>query len=296
MRDGARDAAEVVEHEVTDPGEGVLFEPRGGSRSAVLVLSGSSGRVDRERARLLARQGLLALALRWFGGPGQPPGICEVPLETFVAGVELLRSRGAERVGVLGLSKGAEGALLAAVHEPRVDVVVALSPSALVWSNVGPGLDGNERPYRSCWTWRGQPLPFVPMDDSWQCAEPDGVPAAIRGWYDLSERTFAERLAAAAIPLEETRAEVLLVAGGDDAMWPSLRYAEQLAARRGPSGAAVRLITHGAAGHRPRFPGESPAAPSPTFAYGGTSQADAHLGALAWPAILEALHATASGG
>lgn len=287
MRD-EESVSEIVEHQVTAPWEGVLLEPAAGSCAGVLVLAGSSGRVDRRRARLLAQQGLAALALRWFGGPGQAAGICEIPLETFVAGVDLLRSRGVERVGVLGVSKGAEAALLTAVYEPLVDVVVAVSPTALVWCNVGPGLDGRRHPYRSSWTWRGRPLPFVPMDDSWRPERADG-PVAIGGWYDLSERTYATHLDAAAIPVERARADVLLIAGGDDAMWPSLRYAEQLAARRRAAGGSVRLLTRADAGHRPRFPGEGPAEPSPTFRYGGTPGADALLGELAWAPVVDAL-------
>ncbi|MFE7045685.1 acyl-CoA thioester hydrolase/BAAT C-terminal domain-containing protein [Streptomyces atratus] len=280
----------VVEHDLTAPWEAVLMEPTAGNGTGVVVLAGSSGRVDRQRARLLAEQGFLALAIRWFGGPGQLAGICEVPLETFIAAVDLLRSRGAERVGILGVSKGAEAALLTAAYEPRVNAVVAVSPTSLVWCNVGPGRDGQQRPYRSSWTWRGKPLPFVPMDDSWQAAEQADGPVAICGWYELSERTYARRLDAAAIPVEKASADILLVAGGDDAMWPSLRYAEQLAARRRAADALVHLVTRGDAGHRPRFPGEGPAAPSKTFAYGGTARSDALLGEAAWAPILGLLH------
>ncbi|MEU1655883.1 acyl-CoA thioester hydrolase/BAAT C-terminal domain-containing protein [Streptomyces griseofuscus] len=280
---------EIVERELAEPWEGLLASPVGGSAVGVLVLAGSSGRVMRERARLLARQGITALTIRWFGGPGQPPGICEVPLETFTAAVDLLRGTGARRIGVLGVSKGAEAALLTAVRDDRVDVVAALSPSPLVWCNVGPGRDGADRPYRSCWTWRGRPLPFVPMDDSWTPAEPEGGPVAIRGWYERSERTFAALLPAAEIPVEAARAELILVAGGDDAMWPSEPYAERLAERRRAAGAPVRLITRADAGHRPLFPGELPPPPSPTFRYGGTPEADGLLGAAAWPHLLDAL-------
>ncbi|WP_053847307.1 acyl-CoA thioester hydrolase/BAAT C-terminal domain-containing protein [Streptomyces sp. NRRL B-24085] len=288
MREG-ESTSEIVEHEITAPWEGVLLEPAAGGTAGVVVLAGSSGRVERRRARLLAEQGLVALAVRWFGGPGGPPGICEVPLETFVAAVDLLRSRGVERTGVLGVSKGAEAALLTAVREPLVDVVVAVSPTALVWCNVGPGRDGRRHPYRSSWTWRGRPLPFVPLDDSWRPPEEDGGPVSVRDWYDLSERTFADRLEAAVIPVERARADVLLVAGGDDAMWSSLRYAEHLAARRRAVGAPVRLVTHADAGHRPRFPGEGPAESSRAFRYGGTPHADALLGELAWAPVLDAL-------
>ncbi|MEV6163150.1 acyl-CoA thioester hydrolase/BAAT C-terminal domain-containing protein [Streptomyces sp. NPDC052052] len=280
---------DITERELTDPWEGVLAAPARGSDVGVLVLAGSSGRIERERARILAQQGFTALAIRWFGGPGQCPGICEVPLETFTAAVDFLRRGGARRIGVLGTSKGAEAALLTAVYDPRVDVVIALSPTSRVWCNVGPGRDGAEQPYRSSWTWREQPLPFVPMDDSWTPAEPDSGPVAIRGWYELSERTFGRSLPSTEIPVEAARADLLLVAGGDDAMWPSLPFAEQLARRRRSAGASVRLIARDDAGHRVRLPGESPASVSPHFRYGGTPQADVLLGEEAWPHILDAL-------
>lgn len=89
--------------------------------------------------------------------------------------------------------------------------------------------------------------------------------------------------------MDRARAELLLIAGGDDEMWPSLPFAEQLAERRRSAGASVRLIARDDAGHRPRLPGESPAPTSPRFRYGGTPEADALLGAAAWPHILDAL-------
>src|SRR3954469_22450021 len=48
--------------------EGLLVIPEGEARCAVLVLAGSSGRVDADRARLLARHGAVAMSIRWFGG------------------------------------------------------------------------------------------------------------------------------------------------------------------------------------------------------------------------------------
>ncbi|MER5988359.1 acyl-CoA thioester hydrolase/BAAT C-terminal domain-containing protein [Streptomyces sp. NPDC001787] len=280
---------ELTERELTNPWEGVLITPAAGADVGVLVLTGSSGRIDRERARILAEQGIATLAIRWFGGPGQSPGICEVPLETFVAAVDLLHASGVRRIGILGVSKGAEAALLTAVHDPRVDVVMALSPTSRVWSNVGSGRDGERLPYRSSWTWREQPLPFVPMDDSWTATQPTSGPVAIREWYELSEKTFSHLVPPAEIPVEKARADLLLVAGGDDAMWPSLPFAEQLAQRRRSAGAQVRLITRQDAGHRPRLPGETRASASPHFQYGGTPDADTLLGAAAWPHILDAL-------
>ena len=67
---------------LSDP-EGVWVEPVSGARTGVLVLAGSSGSVDERRATWLAERGAAAASIRWFGGTGQPPEICEVPLETF---------------------------------------------------------------------------------------------------------------------------------------------------------------------------------------------------------------------
>ncbi|MER7727769.1 acyl-CoA thioester hydrolase/BAAT C-terminal domain-containing protein [Streptomyces sp. NPDC096323] len=271
-----------------DAWTGFLAAPVHGSGVGVLVLSGSSGRVEEARCRLLAREGMTALSVRWFGGPGQPPGICEVPLETLVSAVEWLRTAGARRIGVLGTSKGAEAALhLAGLHE-GVHAVVALSPTSVTWANVGPGRDGSLHPHRSSWTWRDKPLPFLPYDSTWTPAEPEGGPVSILRWYEQSLLAFADRVPAAAVPVGGA-GDLVLVAGGADLMWPSLRFAGELAARRRAAGLPVRLITRADAGHRPRLPGEGPAAPSGRFRYGGSPAADAALGADAWPHLLDAL-------
>lgn len=274
--------------------EGIVARPPGRASGppavGVLVLAGSSGRVDADRARLLAAHGALAVAIRWFGGPGQPPGICEVPLETFTAVVSALGRAGVRRVGIVGLSKGAEAALLVAARDRRVDAVVAVSPSAYAWANVGPGRDGRDRPLRSSWTWGGEAVPFVPYDESWTPGGPP--PVAYAGVYQSSLAAHPERAAAAAISLApgDVDAEVLLVAGGDDQLWPSERFARTLAAtRRSPRQRPLRLVVEPAAGHRPVLPGEAPPVASTERAYGGTPEADLALGRRAWPEVLDVL-------
>ncbi|MEU8699468.1 acyl-CoA thioester hydrolase/BAAT C-terminal domain-containing protein [Streptomyces sp. NPDC048680] len=280
---------EIVERTINAHCEGVMVEPVGGSTVGVLVLSGSSGRIETDRCRLLARTGMTALSIRWFGGDEQPAGICEIPLETFSTAIDLLRAKGAERIGVLGVSKGAEAALLLAIHDPRVDAVVALSPTSVAWANVGPGSDGKTHPYRSSWTWREKPVPFVSYDDTWAPTEAQGEPTACRTHYERSRQTYDEAARQAVIPIEQSTAEILLVAGGDDEMWPSLVFAQELASRRVSAGRTAKVISAADAGHRPRLPGEGLAVPSHRFRYGGTAEADAGLGAKAWPDIVAVL-------
>jgi dienelactone hydrolase len=274
---------EIVERTLSEPWEGVLAGPAGDSAIGVLVLGGSSGRIETDRCRVLAREGRTALSIRWFRGPGQPEGICEIPLETFTGALDFLQAQGATRFGLVGISKGAEATLLTAIRDPRVAAAVALAPTSVVWANIGPGADGVTYPYRSSWTWNGQALPFVPYDDDWVRVGTEGR-TAYRTHYEQSRRTFAEAARAAAIPIEESAADIVLVAGGDDQMWPSVAFAEDLATRR-----TVTLVTAPDAGHRIRLPGESPAGDPGRFDYGGSAQADAALGAHAWPGIVAAL-------
>jgi dienelactone hydrolase len=246
----------------------------------VLVLAGSSGAVDDERARLLAAHGATALALQWFGGPGQQPAPFEVPLEIFVEGLDRLAQE-CERLALLGTSFGAEAALLVAALDARVRAVVAIAPSPVVWA----GADGARQ--TSHWTHRGRPLDFVPFDESWV---PDTDPPAYRSLYERSlaaDPAVAER---AAIPVERIEGEVLVIGGEDDQVWPGADFARAVAARRTTHGLDTRVVTHPRAGHRVRLPGEPPVTRGQAMARGGSPEADVELGAAAWPQVVDLLH------
>ncbi|NUO35668.1 MAG: acyl-CoA thioesterase [Dermatophilaceae bacterium] len=252
----------------------------------MLVLSGSSGRVETDRARLLATAGVsAALTHRWFDSPGLPAGIWEYPLEAFDASVETLAAE-CDRVVLLGSSKTAEGFLLYAAHAPRVDAVVALAPSHVVWANVGPGPGGELRPQHSSWSRAGQPVPFVPYDDD---AEAVGDPPAYEPVYAQSLLSAADRVTAATIPVERFFGDVLLVAGGDDRVWPAVASARAVEARRTAYGLPTTLVTHPGAGHRVILPGEHVTEGGRPMARGGTEAADRELGELAWPEIRRVL-------
>lgn len=267
--------------------DGVLVQPAGGGNgTGVLVLSGSSGRVERDRARLLASGGVTAaLTYRWFGGDGQPAGIWEYPLESFAPAVGSLAEH-CDRVVLLGASKSAEAFLLYAADDPAVDAVVALAPSHVAWANVGPGPDGELRPQHSSWSRGGRPVPFVPYDDA---AEPVGDPPAYAPVYAQSLRTHRDRVTAATIPVERFFGDVLLVAGGDDRVWPSAQFARAVQARRRALDLPTTVVTHESAGHRVVLPREPVATGGQRMARGGTEAADRALGERAWPEIRRVL-------
>lgn len=260
-----------------------LVRPESPNGTGVLVLAGSSGRMDSARAELLALHGATALSLRWFGGPGQPPTPLEVPLETFTAALDPLAGE-CTRLVIVGLSYGAEAALLTAVRDPRVAAVVAMSPTDVAWE--GHRHHESDAP-RSKWTWRGEPVPFVPMRRDW---EPDAAPVAFTPWYEASRRAAGESsVASARIPAEQFTGELVLVAGGDDQVWPSLAHAESLAALRDPLGLPTVLVTDRGSGHQVVLPGEFAPDGRRPYAVGGDAGSARRLGERAWPAIREAL-------
>ena len=89
-----------------------------------------------------------------------------MPLELFSEALDLLESLGVGRLAIIGISKGAEAALLVACRESRVHAVVAVAPSSVAWAEVGPA--DSDATLRSSWTVNGQPVPFVPYDDTWR--------------------------------------------------------------------------------------------------------------------------------
>lgn len=246
----------------------------------LLLLAGSSGRVDVDRAALLARHGATVLAIRWFGGPGQSPGPYDVPLELVVDAVDRLAPE-CDRLGIVGTSFGAEAALLVASRDRRVAATVAFAPSAYVWG----GWDS--RRWTSHWTWAGATLPWVPLIDGW---EPDSDPPAYRGWYAASLAAAPpDRLEAATIPAESIGGELVLVAGGDDQVWPAADFAAAVADRRARHGLDTTVVTETAAGHRTLLPGEGVVEGGQRMLRGGTLDADRALGARAWPQLVASL-------
>ncbi len=201
-----------------------------------------------------------------------------------------LLAREADRVVVLGLSFGAEAALLAAVLDRRIAAVVAFAPTDVAWEGQH---DHDDDPQRSKWTWRGKPVPFVPLDRGW--VPPD--PPAYLELYRRSRRAAGKAtVRAAAIPVEEIAGEVVLVVGGDDQVWDSAAAARAIVARRAAAGLGTALVDDPRAGHQVVLPGEEAPDPRRPYLVGGDDGAPERLGLLAWPHVAHALRISSSVG
>ncbi|MEA2688635.1 MAG: uncharacterized protein QOD51_1242, partial [Candidatus Eremiobacteraeota bacterium] len=117
---------------------------------AVIVLGGFEGGVPGE-AFGFARQGYAALSVAYFNAGALPKALDQVPVERVSRAIDWLLDRpevDPSRIGIVGFSKGAELALLAASRDSRIKSVAVISPSAYVW--FAPTFDGS--PDRSSWT------------------------------------------------------------------------------------------------------------------------------------------------
>ncbi len=142
---------------------GVWYLPPGdGPHPAVIVLGGSEGGLPgRSAAPLLASHGYATLALAYFGLPGLPRGLVNIPLEYFGRAIAHVRATIAPRndfVAVHGGSRGGELALLVASLSADIRAVVAVVPSGVVSGAIGPSEFGDSRP-RGAWTLGGSPYP-----------------------------------------------------------------------------------------------------------------------------------------
>lgn len=220
---------------------GSLFAADEGRSSGVLVLGGSEGGFPKDVAGLLAEEGFTCLALAYFGAAGLPRRLVEIPLEYIETALAWLGEHplvGNSRLGVLGSSKGAELALLAAASFPDAfSAVVADSPSSVVFAGIDRAGDGCNR---SSWSHRGRPVAFVPY--------PPGVRPSL-GPRGLSLEPIyrtaledADAVAAAAIPIERIRAPILLISGDKDRMWPASQMATALKGRLAEVGRADQVV------------------------------------------------------
>lgn len=272
---------------------GVYYPPAKPGGPLVMVLGGSEGGFlgSGAMAKALSDEGFGALALAYFKAPGLPDTLEDIPLETFTRGLDFLGARAEtrrRRVVILGVSKGAEAALLVASRDARACAVLAGVPSSVAWQGINMT---DFRSRKASWTWGGEPVAFTPYDFSGMAR------GGLRGMYDAS---LAKAPAEAAIPVEKIGGPILLVSGGKDALWPSTPMAEAIIARL--DGAKFRYahahLAYPDAGHgafgRPWPNDKLPTAPQLAQA-GGTPEANQAARKDNWPKALAFLKTSATG-
>lgn len=228
---------------------GTLFTPPGdGPHPGLLVLGGSTGGLPEIHAQMFATHGYAALALAYIRYEALPAELLSIPLEYFETALKWMQRQPvirSEQIGVHGISKGGELALLLGATFPQIKAVVGVVPSGIVWKGLGRAEiggfgvgSGEEAGVQSSWSRHGQDLPFVPFEVSLEFAEmmrravETQAPVALTPHHLHSlAHADSDTLTRAAIPVERTQGPILLISGEDDQLWPSSVLAD-LAVRR----------------------------------------------------------------
>lgn len=232
---------------------GMYYVPRKPhSGLAMICLGGSSGRPPYLNAGLLASQGHPAVALSYFSGKGQSKRCVEVSVDTVLSARDwLLQQEGVTSVGVMGCSKGAELALIAAGYA-ALDPIVLVSPSAYVFQ----GLGAASREVKSSWTYKGASLPCLPVPMTPLKTAAFVARMMLRRpqrFVTLYEQAIANAepdvARAAKIPLDAlSDRHIALFSGGDDAVWPA-SYMAELIKENAPDSAKITDHVFDGVGH-----------------------------------------------
>jgi hypothetical protein len=281
---------------------GRLFLPPGAKAGdrlpIVVVLSGSGGGFDLDKAGLIARHGLAAFALAYFGTPPLPTWLHHIPLEYFEAAFGWLSAQpevDAQGLGLLAVSRGAELALLLGSRFPQIRALVAYAPSSVVWAAGGRDKETGELP--PSWTLGGKGIPFVPLPLRhfiFRSAIPVALlkrPVMFRDLFNAGLRN-SKAVAAAAIPVEQIHGPIMVISSGDDHLWPAKEMSEAIVARLKKHGFAHRVehLHYQDAGHMLRYPylpttaraARNPHLRNARYSFGGTAPADAQAQADSW--------------
>ena len=268
-------------------------------RAVVVILHGAEGgnEAGRRFGPILARMGYAAVSLPYYspnwGEFGPPPNLPELPgsfIDIRVDQLAELRQAlvgmdgvDVERFGLIGASKGAEFALIAASRYDWIDAVVAYAPTDVVWE--GWGLEMIEAEgTRSSFSLGGQPLAFMPYRGFVEGLLA-GPAADLRAIHENGRADHPEREAEARIPVEAYAGALILIAGEKDKQWNAARSTRNIAASRTEAGRTTELLVYPEGGHD--LVGDGGPRNEPRS--GGTPEADAAARADAWPRVVDFL-------
>ena len=159
------------------------------------------------------------MALALFGTKGTQPFLDKVPVEYVENAIKWLKGQGYEKIGVDGMSKGSEIALVAASMFPDLSCVIVRVPSSFV----SEGLKGHKKDKgpsgTSCWSYKGEELPYAPYK-----ARKFNILKMFMEEKEMHIITFNREkdiTSQSMIAIENIKAPVLMLSSKNDTVWPS---------------------------------------------------------------------------
>ena len=222
----------------TDGFHAELFRPKQDNYpgKALICFSGSDGRFEwsRKLAAVFQAHGLTALALAYVKEEGLPDCFYHVPIDPLETAARRLHEMGYEKVGLWGISKGAELALTAGSLLPGlVNAVVAVAPMSTVCQGFTKKKGIKILP-GSSWSFHGEELLYTsfglekfPLDRVLR----KSLVAREVTMYDNYLPMIQKPNPDAVIQAEKITGPILLISSKMDTMWPSEPAARKIMER-----------------------------------------------------------------
>ncbi|MCD8190850.1 MAG: hypothetical protein LUD78_11685 [Clostridiales bacterium] len=208
--------------------DAVLFPASGRKGKVVITLSGSEGGLEHAEklARYLQSMGVPAFALGYFGTKHSARYLSRVGLENIEEAIRWLTAQGYEKIGIEGVSKGAEYAAAAAIQFSELSMVILKTPS---WF-YSEGMTAGKRPFgTSCWSYQGRELPFTPYKTR---RFPIAREILRHREFNILEFNTGKAInPESIIPVEKIKAPILLFSTKADTIWPSAESGQKIAER-----------------------------------------------------------------
>ncbi|MEG1620341.1 MAG: acyl-CoA thioester hydrolase/BAAT C-terminal domain-containing protein [Oscillospiraceae bacterium] len=171
--------------------------------------------------------GLTSIAIAYWNVESLPKVMTNLPLESVENAAKYLKSKGFSKIGVCGISKGGELALLSASMFHEINGVIAISPNYAACI----GFNGIKEVNHSTWTYKGKEIPYTKAHMSLGRAILKTLSAAEMTTNFIYEDALAKVNPESIIPVENISGAILLVSAEYDSMWPSKHSCEKIMER-----------------------------------------------------------------
>lgn len=182
------------------------------------------------------------------------------PLERVERAIGWLKAHGSCKIGIVGASTTGTLALTAASYFQDLTLTIAMTPSDFIWQGFMQGKKDGQKEWpiegESLFTYRGQPLPYMPFcykhPQYWQVVSAESKRT---GDFLNSRKLFDDSEAAHPITedefikVENIRGKLLLIGAEDDTLWDAAKYIrrmeKRLAARPHTCAVESAVYAHG---------------------------------------------------
>lgn len=208
--------------------EGILYPVNNRKDKVIIVISGSNGGLNmtKQCAEFYVENGIPSLALALFKTKETKKDLTCIPIEYVESAIKYLKSMGYKNIGIDGMSKGSELALLSATMFKDLTCVIARVPSYFISEGLITKGKSKSPSGTSCWSYQGQEIPFA----KYKSRRFNILKTILkeREWNLLDINKDKNITSESIIPVEKINGAVLILSSMNDTVWSSFKSSEYI--------------------------------------------------------------------